>query len=425
VNETATSLSSVYYILFSDTVQLPAIEGQLVGFKFYANDSEGFWNETTITIIGVNLLGAYLTTSKSEGGIIIPDGTNIYYSIGTDITIYAAPASYYQLYRWLKNGAYASTGNSYSFTIYSNTTIYADFRTGFSLSFQDKNLADCEDKITWTLSYSNGTVISYTEGAYTLPAALTYTLKVYYRGVLIKTQSLVSGDYYSVTVSLQMSQHQSASAGYIIFNNTLSTFSIGSESATNFTFTATGSGTFRIMIEVPSNATSLKKDGAAQGYGSVWTYNPSTKVITVISSLSTWELIFPPSTTGSNQLGWSSNMAVVRFFVYLSGLPLTKCRIQVFDLPYGYEQANLYTSNGTASANLAQGQYTWTATYQSQSKNGTFSLIGEDHSVNVEFEGKQGLNRTAVLRVGLFVIIVGAVLLVLSSSGATKKTRRR
>lgn len=170
------------------------------------------------------------------------------------------------------------------------------FSWEFTFNHRDKDLNTVDSRITWQL-YNDSQLLSYTEGQCTLLDG-TYTLRTYYHGKLINTTSLSTARYGNSTINidLQMKAHTSVSNGYIAFNNTITSIIINSQTATNLTFTVTGSGAYLIDIDVPANASYVRRNGLNQAYGSVWTYDPSTKRIRIITaslSISTWELIFP------------------------------------------------------------------------------------------------------------------------------------
>jgi hypothetical protein len=164
----------------------------------------------------------------------------------------------------------------------------------FDWNSKDLNGNNVESLISWSL-WKGTQQLTYYKGYRTLPDG-TYTLKIYYLGYLINTTTLntaVHGDK-TITLTLPMIAHSSVSGGYIAFNKTISSITIHSQTPTNLTFTATGSGAYTIVIKVPSCPTTVKKDSVIQPYGSIWTYNSNTGAVVIQSTLSTWQIDWNP-----------------------------------------------------------------------------------------------------------------------------------
>jgi hypothetical protein len=161
----------------------------------------------------------------------------------------------------------------------------------FNWNSKDLNGNSVESLISWSLW--NGTQqLTYRKGWQTLPDG-TYTLKIYYLGNLINITTLdtaVHGDK-AINLTLPMIAHSSTSNGYIAFNQTITSLTIHSQTATNLTFTAEGSGVYTIIIKVPSRPAAVKKDSVVQPYGSIWTYDSGTGAAIIQSTLSTWQIL--------------------------------------------------------------------------------------------------------------------------------------
>lgn len=192
-----------------------------------------------------------------------------------------------------------SATSIYSFVITQNW-----WQMSFSWYDLDGNLID--NQISWKL-YNGSQLLTYTQGAFTLTDG-TYTLKTYYLASLIYQMTLPTSTYGNTTVSVYPTM-KALVGGYIAFNNTVSSLTINSDTSTNKTFTANGTGIYQIIIVASQNATSIKKDGVIQEYNSVWTYNATGGYIKIVSELSTWELDF---TTPSIEEPW---FAVTVFLV--------------------------------------------------------------------------------------------------------------
>jgi len=164
----------------------------------------------------------------------------------------------------------------------------------FNFNYTDIDDNTVDPRVSWQLHNSSGQV-SYTEGQATLTSG-TYTLKTYRHGILINETSLdtsIQGNS-TVDISLPMKAHTHTSNGYIASNTTISSITILSQTATNLTFTITGSTPCLLMIDVGGQPTNVTKDDLPVSY-SYYT-SPSKHVRISCSSLSSFLLTWdqPP-----------------------------------------------------------------------------------------------------------------------------------
>jgi len=185
---------------------------------------------------------------------------------------------------------------------------YAFLRLFYYMDFnhQDLDLNTVDSKVTWGL-YNSTQLLSYTESQTTLRSG-TYTLKTYRNQKLINQTNLITDQYGNKTTNLKMGMkaHTSVSNGYVTFNVSIVTITINSQTATNLTFTATSALT-RLIIDVPNNATYVKKNHVTQ---TGWYYNSSggykyISINTTALSSTIWELSFAPSKTWHTIATWS------------------------------------------------------------------------------------------------------------------------
>jgi hypothetical protein len=138
--------------------------------------------------------------------------------------------------------------------------------------------------------YNSTELFTYTLGESTLTSG-TYTLNTNYAGQLINTTTLSTATHGNTTVDITLQIKQSTLTT-LAFNNTLTALTINEDSADTINFTATGDGAFQIVIPSGANASSVTKDGVAQDYGTVWTYDSANDCIIITSTLSTWVISF-------------------------------------------------------------------------------------------------------------------------------------
>ena len=157
-----------------------------------------------------------------------------------------------------------------------------------AFDFQDLDNNNVTSRVAWQL-YNRSQLLNYTEGEYSLLDG-KYTLKTTIDSYLIDVRSLDTTTYGNSTVSiiLQMKQHNSTPDGYIVSNNTISSIDIQNDTMTNLTFTVNGLPG-KLLIKVPHNAEYIKKDGL---YVQVWTWDYPSKVILLDSTNSTYEFSF-------------------------------------------------------------------------------------------------------------------------------------
>ncbi|MDH5481586.1 MAG: hypothetical protein OEY22_01710 [Candidatus Bathyarchaeota archaeon] len=253
--------------------------------------------------------------------------------------------------------------------------------------------------ISWEL-YNSSTLLSYSESSSSLLDG-TYSLKTYYQDVLINSTDLSTGVYGNTTIPIALLMKRYSSTKYIVFNNSLTTFNLLIVSETSISFSATGSGDYKIIISsISKNATSVKKDGIEQEYGTVWLYTGSSIIIN--SSLSTWEISLPPS--GQKPSGISTMNVVFRVFV--TGEPASNCAIEIFEYVYGFSNGVVFTDEtGFAEINLPQGEYNYIAELDGMKKEGYFFHV-EEEQIKIEFEkARLKIDMKFVLKVILVLLI--------------------
>jgi hypothetical protein len=115
------------------------------------------------------------------------------------------------------------------------------------------------------------------------------------------------------------------------------------------------------------------------------------------------------SDSGGPPSGGVSSFDVI-FYVYVKGVPVAGCKIEVFDLAYNYSQGSIYSDkNGTATMYLAQGQYMYRAEYDGMVKEGSIFHI-EEQKITIAFEKarfKFVVNRE------LLIILVAVIMIAL------------
>ena len=295
---------TVYWRTMNTTIKIKFANGTVVNAEdYYSTISKlvelpfTFQSEETISIYVETITTVYLTSTFTDGGISSPSGSNLPYSTGSVVSVTATHEGYFVFSHWLLDAENVGSANPYSFVITNNRTLQAVFYTAMSWNFKDKDTNNVDAHVTWQLLLA-GSPISYVEGKYTL-AHGDYTVEASYKGNKIKSKSFTTGSYNSMDVNLEMKPHTTVSGGYLAFNSTLTSLTVDSQTNTNLTFTPTGSGAFQVTVDVPQNASYVQKDGSNQTYGSVWTYDSTQKTVVINSTLSSWELAFPPPTPPS------------------------------------------------------------------------------------------------------------------------------
>ena len=155
----------------------------------------------------------------------------------------------------------------------------------FNFAFQDLDSNNVESIISWQLWNGSGN-LGYSEGEATLSAG-NYTLKTFYLNHQIN-QSTVDTAIYgnsTFTANLQMKK-QLTQSRWVAFNNTVGSITVNSASDSKLNFTATGSGTFLMVVATPRNCSHITKAGVNQ---TGWSYSstPSPHVY-LNTTLSTW-----------------------------------------------------------------------------------------------------------------------------------------
>jgi hypothetical protein len=157
-----------------------------------------------------------------------------------------------------------------------------------TFDFHDMDSNNMTSRVTWQL-YKGTQLLDYQEGEYTLLDD-TYTLKTMIDSYIIDVRNLDTTTYgnSTVNVTLQLKQHHATSDGYIALNGTISSLTMQSKTATNLTFTLSGSPS-KLLVKVPHNAEYIKKDGL---YAQTWTWDYPQKVILLDSANATYEFNF-------------------------------------------------------------------------------------------------------------------------------------
>jgi len=195
-----------------------------------------------------------------------------------------------------------------------------------SWSLLDEDDNDVAAAVTYEL-WNYTQQLSYDPGECSLLMG-NYTLKIFYLGELISATNIptwMNGNA-TTTVRLHMVPHSSISNGYIAFNDTVSAIMIYSQTSRNLVFGAVaGAPAYKIVINVPENATSIKKDGANLAYGTEanqWNYaNQAIRIR--ITSLGLFEISFSDEESAHSIVPTDVVLAIMLSLTLLSLFSLT------------------------------------------------------------------------------------------------------
>lgn len=290
-------------------------------------------------------------------------GSNQTYSSPTSMTGFVNGTSY-TLYVFANNTDGNSGQSSVGFSVQIITGSESSLHF-FAFLFKDRDGNIVNSLVSWKL-YNASTLLQYVESEYTLVDG-TYTLKTYYGLSLINQTDFATATYGNSTVHvyLEMKSHYCVSNGYLVFNATVTSLVVDSQTPQNLTFTLSGSTPMLMYVVVPQNASYVQKNGANQ---TGWTYStsPSPHILVETSSLSTWSFVFPSQQENEENPPGGGLYRVVFRAVGLSGLPIQNVNITVggvsrftdilglavFNLPYGDHQIVATFGNETKKLNV-------------------------------------------------------------------------
>jgi hypothetical protein len=264
----------------------------------------------------------------------------------------------------------------------------------FHLKFVDTNGTDISSRITWEL-YNGSTFRPYADSD---PSLLngTYTLRSYFQGMLLNISTLRTWQVGNGTITIPICAYlqTTAQGGYIVANVTV-TITILRQDDTNLTFSGSYANPIQLILNVPNNATAVFMDGVAQPYGTVWTWDPTNKTITIKAPhLSVWQLLFPqiiivtPPPPGYNSLTIS---------VTNNGQPASGIIVSV----NGISQTT--GADGTTTFTLASGTYTVTCEGQTQ-------ILAITANTNTSFDITPGAAQASLLP---YEVAVGSLIAVM------------
>lgn len=239
--------------------------------------------------------------------------------------------------------------------IQSFTTTYIYWTFNFNHLDSESNTVD--DYISWEV-WNATELLDFTESKTLLPDG-TYTLKTYYQNNLLNQTELNTELHGDSTVNITLAMIQQ-SYGYIAFNKTYDSFLITQQTSYILKFSASGSGLYTVVIDLPNKPIYVKKDGVNLTENEDWTYNLYVLIIET-DGLSEWEILFtsyyititityPANTT------YSTSTIPVSFSVSTNGT------LQSRTYNVKYQGSWIYPTNQTYTAHTNM-PYFWDGTF--------------------------------------------------------------